>query len=60
VVSPRGAVVAKLHVGDVVGARQVLDSMAKSSDRQAGDIRSLLLASYVSTAERARGSVARR
>ncbi len=55
-----GAVIAKLHVGDVKGARKVLDSLAKASDRPAGDMRSLLLASYVSVAERARGNMARR
>jgi hypothetical protein len=53
-----GAVMAKLHMGDVAGARQMLESLVKTSDRSTGDMRSLLLASYVSAAERVRAATA--
>ncbi|HUR94793.1 MAG TPA: hypothetical protein VMY76_09430 [Gemmatimonadales bacterium] len=46
-----GAVMAKMQVGDPAGARQVLTSLADLSSRPAGDLRSLLLESYVRTAE---------
>jgi hypothetical protein len=42
---------AKLHVVDVAGARQVLDTLSRHSLRPPGDLRSLLLEAYVTTAE---------
>ncbi|MBA3344633.1 MAG: spermidine synthase [Gemmatimonadales bacterium] len=55
-----GLVFAKLHLRDVAGARQALDTLARFSSRSPRDLRSLLLGSYVETAERLRGSVAQR
>lgn len=53
-----GAVVSKLHLGDIAGARQVLDTLASLSTRPAGDLRSALLRSYVESAERRSPAVA--
>jgi hypothetical protein len=49
-----GLVMARLHLRDVTGARQVLDSLFPFSRRPATDLRSQLLVSYVQTAERTR------
>ena len=46
-----GAVFAKLYSGDVRGARQVLDTLASFSVRKPADLRSRLLAAYVTSAE---------
>jgi predicted membrane-bound spermidine synthase len=46
-----GAVFAKLNSGDVRGARQVLDTLARFSVRRPNDLRSRLLAAYVTSAE---------
>jgi len=46
-----GAVFAKLYSGDVRGARQVLDTLATFSVRKPMDLRSRLLAAYVTSAE---------
>jgi len=46
-----GAVFAKLNSGDVRGARQVLDTLAQFSVRKPNDLRSRLLAAYVTSAE---------
>jgi hypothetical protein len=46
-----GAVFAKLNSGDLMGARQVLDTLAPFSVRKAGDLRSRLLTAYVNSAE---------
>jgi hypothetical protein len=46
-----GAVFAKLNSGDVRGARQLLDTLARFSVRRPTDLRSRLLAAYVSSAE---------
>ncbi len=46
-----GAVFAKLNSGDIRGARQVLDTLATFSIRRPGDLRSRLLAAYVTSAE---------
>ncbi len=46
-----GAVMAKLHLGDVAGARAALESLAPFSTRAKGDLRSRLLESYVAAAE---------
>ena len=42
---------AKLHGGDVASARQVLVTLSRHSLRPPGDLRSLLLEAYVTTAE---------
>ncbi len=49
-----GLVIAKLHLRDVPGARQALDTLARHSTRPAGDLRSQLLAAYVAKAEELR------
>jgi spermidine synthase len=52
-----GLVMSRLHLRDVAGARQALDSLFRFSRRPATDLRSQLLSSYVESAER-RKSVA--
>jgi spermidine synthase len=47
-----GLVMARLHLRDVRGARQALDSLFPLSRRPATDLRSQLLTAYVQTAER--------
>jgi hypothetical protein len=47
-----GLVLARLHLRDARGARQVFDSLARYSARPVSDVRSQLLWSYVKTAER--------
>jgi spermidine synthase len=47
-----GLVIARLHLRDVRGARQALDSLFPLSRRPVTDLRSQLLAAYVQTAER--------
>jgi hypothetical protein len=47
-----GLVIARLHLRDVRGARQALDSLASVSRRPFTDLRSRLLTAYVMTAER--------
>jgi spermidine synthase len=42
-----GAVFARLHLGDVAGARRDLEGLAPFSTRRPGDLRSLLLQAYV-------------
>jgi predicted membrane-bound spermidine synthase len=54
-----GAVLAKLHIGDVSGARQVLDTLARFSTRSPGDLRTRLLQAYVTTAEGRRSAAMR-
>ncbi len=54
-----GAVMAKLHVGDVAGARQVLDTLARFTVRGTGDLRTRLLEAYVTTAEQRRAAALR-
>jgi predicted membrane-bound spermidine synthase len=54
-----GLVMARLHLRDVAGARQALDSLARLSRRPATDLRSQLLAAYVHTAERQQSVAAR-
>jgi spermidine synthase len=49
-----GLVMARLHLRDVSGARQALDSLARFSRRPVTDLRSQLLAAYVQEAERLR------
>jgi spermidine synthase len=46
-----GLVFAQLHRRDAVAARQALDALAKYSSRGSGDLRSMLLSSYVRTLE---------
>jgi hypothetical protein len=46
-----GMVIAQLHLGDTQGARRSLEALAKFSTRKPGDLRSLLLQSYVRAAE---------
>jgi spermidine synthase len=55
-----GLVVAKLHLRDVPGARQVLDSLFRYSRRPATDLRSQLLTSYVQAAEQMRSVALKR
>jgi spermidine synthase len=55
-----GAVFAKLYSGDLVGARRVLDTLAAASVRKPGDLRSRLLAAYVTSAELQRAMAVRR
>ena len=55
-----GLVIAKLHLRDVAGARQALDTLARFSTRHPGDLRSQLLAAYVMKAEALRDNVATR
>jgi predicted membrane-bound spermidine synthase len=47
-----GLVLARLHLRDVAGARQALDSLARFSRRSPTDLRSQLLRSYVTAAEK--------
>ncbi|HYF39719.1 MAG TPA: hypothetical protein VD930_08535, partial [Gemmatimonadales bacterium] len=47
-----GLVIARLHLRDVRGARQIHDSMFPLSRRPVTDLRSQLLAAYVESAER--------
>jgi hypothetical protein len=47
-----GLVIARLHLRDVRGARQALDSLFPLSRRPVTDLRSQLLMAYVQTAER--------
>jgi hypothetical protein len=47
-----GLVIARLHLGDVPGARQAHDSLARYSRRPATDLRSRLLTAYVQAAEK--------
>jgi spermidine synthase len=47
-----GLVIARLHLRDVRGARQALDSLFPLSRRPVTDLRSQLLVAYVQTAER--------
>ena len=49
-----GAVIAKLHLGDVAGARRTMEALAKTSRRGPGDLRTLLLTAYVERAEQQR------
>ena len=49
-----GTVMAKLHSGDVPGARQVLDTLGQFSTRSPGDLRTRLLRAYVDAAEQRR------
>jgi hypothetical protein len=42
-----GAVIAKLHLGDLAGARKLYDALAPISRRAPGDLRSQLLRAYV-------------
>src|SRR3712207_7460303 len=44
--------IARLHLRDVRGARQALDSLLPLSRRPSTDLRSQLLSAYVQTAER--------
>jgi hypothetical protein len=55
-----GLVIAKIHLRDVSGARQVLDGLRQFSVRPAEDLRSQLLEAYVRTMERLRPAVAHR
>jgi hypothetical protein len=45
-----GAVIAKLHPGDMAGARRIYDLLAPTSRRAPGDLRSRLLQAYVQAA----------
>jgi spermidine synthase len=54
-----GVVIANLHLGNTGAARRGLDSLARYSTRTPGDLRSLLLTSYVETAESRKASAAR-
>jgi hypothetical protein len=54
-----GAVLAKLHNGDVPGARQAFDTLSQFSTRGAGDLRTRLLQAYVTTAEKRRSAAMR-
>jgi spermidine synthase len=54
-----GMVMAKLHTGDVAGARQALDSLGRYSTRPAGDLRTRLLQAYVTKAEERRATAMR-
>jgi spermidine synthase len=47
-----GLVISRLHLRDVPGARQALDSLFRLSRRPVTDLRSQLLAAYVESAER--------
>ena len=49
-----GLVISRLHLRDVAGARQALDSLFRFSRRPATDLRSQLISSYVERAERRR------
>ena len=42
-----GAVIAKLKVGDVEGAQRFFDELAPRRLRSAGDLRSVLIRSYL-------------
>lgn len=48
-----GAVMAKLHLGNVPAARTIFETLEPFSTRRATDLRSQLLGAYVHTAERA-------
>jgi spermidine synthase len=54
-----GAVMAKLHLRDAKGARAMLDTLAKYSNRQPDDLRTRLLEAYVITAENQRQTAGR-
>ena len=47
-----GLVILRLHLRDVTGARQALDSLFRFSRRPVTDVRSQLLSAYVESAER--------
>jgi spermidine synthase len=47
-----GLVISRLHLRDVAGARQALDSLFRFSRRPVSDLRSQLLSAYVESAER--------
>ncbi|HEY7634182.1 MAG TPA: hypothetical protein VH763_01435 [Gemmatimonadales bacterium] len=56
-----GAVIARLHLGDVAGARRDMESLAPFSSRRPSDLRSLLLEAYVRMREsRPENTVAQR
>jgi predicted membrane-bound spermidine synthase len=55
-----GVVMARLHLGDVAGARRDLDALAPFSTRKADDLRSQLLEAYVRSVEPRRTPIARR
>jgi hypothetical protein len=50
---------AKLHLGDVSGARAALDLLRRYSTRQQGDLRSRMLDAYVAAAESRRATASR-
>ncbi|MBA3659049.1 MAG: spermidine synthase [Gemmatimonadales bacterium] len=54
-----GAVFARLHTGDISGARRDLNALAPFSVRKSGDLRSRLLEAYVRTFEARRAVAAR-
>ncbi len=54
-----GMVMAKLHTGDVPGARMALDSLGHYSTRNPGDLRSRLLQAYVTKAAERRATAMR-
>ena len=54
-----GAVLAKLHVGNVAGARQTLDTLQKFSTRGAWDLRTQLLEAYVTAAEKQKSAASK-
>jgi spermidine synthase len=54
-----GAVMAKLHLGDVPGARAALDTLRRYSTRNPGDLRSRMLEAYVASAESRRATASR-
>jgi hypothetical protein len=55
-----GLVMARLHLRDPRGARQVLEGLFRFSRRPATDLRSQLLTAYVQTAERRQSVAANR
>jgi hypothetical protein len=56
-----GAVMAKLNLGDAVGARRDFEALARFSTRKPGDLRSQLLNAYIRTVEsRRENTVAQR
>jgi hypothetical protein len=54
-----GTVMAKLHLGNVAGARMALDTLSKHSTRNPGDLRSRMLEAYVASAEGQAATAAR-
>jgi hypothetical protein len=54
-----GAVMAKLHLGDVAGARMALDTLGRHSTRDPGDLRSRMLQAYVTMAEGRRATASK-